>query len=616
MDRGGVVNRRFIFLLCFLLFIGAAPLASANSYPVIPSDELRYTNSTYYLFSDTTYTKFNSITINENITGTIRVKFTYEQDWGAIYVYGKIYKNGAPIGIEHSVQSSAPVEVTEDINVTLNSTDTVELWCKKSIQTGEGKCGKLKIYYNYEIVPLYSPANSSTVTDTFPPLTSNINFTWGYSPPLQYHLQISKDANFSILTYDDVISDNYSVQALSADDYWWRVRLYNSTSGTYYNWSSTYSFTLQTVSGASGTGIEGVVYELVSGVQTPVDGATVSIYNSTWSDEVVTGSNGYYLFNNLKAGDIYYLKATKTNYIDSELQTVNTTQDVITTKNILLGECTSVWTCSSNKQYDKFTVVGLFDTPYPGVTISIYVDDAAIPIYTKTTGSDGSATFFLVIDEYYKVVLSGGGLSDTLTYYVYGKDENTVIRIISGFPTGGDRQADINATLTWSMVNSTYANLSVIYNDTLGSTTVLNFYTTNLTTGNTCYQSSNSSVVTLNCAVPASGVYQLGYNATSSKYGFFQQDMIKDFTIGNASVPLVPTHMDKNTLHWVSIALLIFVGSMFSVKSSKYGAVIIPALGLVLWSFGWLQTPILLLTLAVVLGIMIYMRESESKIEA
>ena len=61
--------------------------------------------------------------------------------------------------------------------------------------------------------------------------------------------------------------------------------------------------------------------------------------------------------------------------------------------------------------------------------------------------------------------------------------------------------------------NSTYNNLSLIYRDNKSSTTTINFYATNLSTNSTCTQSSTSQIVTLNCTVLATGLYQF-VNAT------------------------------------------------------------------------------------------------------
>jgi len=271
-----------------------------------------------------------------------------------------------------------------------------------------------------------------------------------------------------------------------------------------------------------------------------------------------------------------------------------------------------------NYVYTKFVVKGLFDNPYAGVTITVYEG-----VYTITstvfasgiTDSMGQAVFQLTKNQYYTIVLTDGGLSETLTFYVYGKDDEYPIRIIAGFPSGGNRQSDINATLTWSTFNATYNNLSVIYNDTTASTTALNFYATNITTSMTCTETSNSNVVTLNCTVMATGTYQFGYNATSTIYGFFKQDKVIDFDSGISSDPSVPHRTDATTMHWAAIILIVLVASMFSIRNVKHGAVAIPFLALILWAFGWFQAPILLITIAVVIGIMIYMRQSEIKIE-
>lgn len=427
-----------------------------------------------------------------------------------------------------------------------------------------------------------------------------------------------------------------------------------------------------------------------------IQGATVNIWNGTWSNSTTTSSTGYYVFNNL-AVSAYTMNATMTDYTSATSTAVNPgtptrkdwllhpiytltirAQDSTTlayistfqaevngtlyntttgsinidldygtysvqvavsgysasTQTILLDsdktltvQVTGITTTTitdvdfiSTHVYEKFIVRGLFDNPYAGLTLNIYNGSATTASFTGTTDSMGQVVFKLVKDRYYRGELSGSGITN-MTFYFYGKEESYLITILTGFPTGGDRFSDISANLTVFSFNATYSNLSLVYNDTTASTTAINFYAKNLTTNATCYQSSALSVKQLNCTVKASGLYQFGYNATSSTYGFFQEDKIINFGAGNTSAALIPTKPPAATtgasqtiMTWGSIMLIVLTASLFSIKTLKLGAIIVPAEALILWAFGWLPVDWKLLAIAMVIGVLIYMRMSESKV--
>lgn len=77
--------------------------------------------------STTSYQKAYSTTVS--ISGSYRISFTINSS-GAGTSYGRIYVNGAPIGIERSTTSTTPVTYAEDF--ALASGDLVELWARTS----------------------------------------------------------------------------------------------------------------------------------------------------------------------------------------------------------------------------------------------------------------------------------------------------------------------------------------------------------------------------------------------------------------------------------------------------------------------------------------------------
>jgi hypothetical protein len=462
---------------------------------------------------------------------------------------------------------------------------------------------------------LISPANNSIQYKQYPPLNADLNFTWTSNVNnLSSNLIIAKDSNFNLISVDTTIANNYSVQSLEAGNYWWKARYYNSTSGLYSPYSNTSFFTLTNNYTSSGkAGVEGVVYEMNGALETPISGATVHLYNASLSMSMITGANGYYLFDNLTNSTTYSVYAEKQGYDTTAAFPFTTGLGTRTQKNILVKAYISPYV--PNFVYEKFVVSGLFGNPYHGVTATVYKGSDITAYLTGTTDSMGQVVFQLIKDQYYRVTFSGGGLPNTITVYVYGKEETYFVKVVSGFPDTGNRDDDISANLTAVTANATHTNPSVIYLDNKSSTTVLNFYVKNLTTGAyVCTKTSALQSVTLSCPVLSQGVYIFGYNATSTIYGTFYEDQVINFGAGAGATPATPTGINPTLLHWASISLLILLASVFSIRTVKYGVILIPFTAAVLWWMTWLQVNIILISIACVLGVLIYLRMNEDKV--
>lgn len=68
-----------------------------------------------------------------------------------------------------------------------------------------------------------------------------------------------------------------------------------------------------------------------------LDGVTVTIWNSTWSDTDTSADGGFYQFTGLAAGQTYYVKGEKTGYSDSPDYGVYTYEAAVTTQHIYLA---------------------------------------------------------------------------------------------------------------------------------------------------------------------------------------------------------------------------------------------------------------------------------------
>jgi len=139
--------------------VDSAEVAIVSKYLLrkIPSDNLRNSHDAEVSTTNTTYTKVKTITFTYGISGTIRVKFDMYSN--NIAGYGKVYKNGSPIGSEHTLSSNSTWEsFSEDIDIgDISAGGTLELWIKNTSGV-EVKARNFRLYYDNEIT---APATNS-----------------------------------------------------------------------------------------------------------------------------------------------------------------------------------------------------------------------------------------------------------------------------------------------------------------------------------------------------------------------------------------------------------------------------------------------------------------------
>jgi len=590
--------------------------------PIVQSDSnVKYSNISTASTTSATPILLKDITITENYTGSWRIIYDLTSSSAINHAYSQIYINNVSYGSIQSALCCTTTEANEtftDIHITYG--DVLQVYgYREAAVSSTTSVSNFKILFNYDyanatVTPTY-PINNSVVTFSFPPQFTDINFTWSQVSSSGYEIMLGKDINFNILVSDTTTSNPYIVQSLDNATYYWKVRTYNDGGATLGAWSDTFNFNLAQVStGITGTVLNGIVYEIINGASVPIAGATVYASNVTNTYQFYTGSNGYYQFNNLTNTTTYSVYAIKQGYDNSQTLLIVPTTGAVTTLNIPLRIYISPYV--PNFVFEKLVIRTLYDEPYPGITVNVYKGSSLSASFTGTTDYNGVVVFQLIKDQYYRMTLSGGSLTSTLTFYFYAKEETQRITIATGFPTGGNKYADINATLYVSSFNTTYSNVSLYYNDVSLTTSEVNFYAKNLTTGiyPCANQTSATYPVTFNCTVEMNGSYQFGYNATSSKYGFIQQDKIVNFNASNTSHPqTLGNKVDSEMLNWISILLLIFVAGLFSTRSVKFGAVIVPLFATILYWFGVFDVNGVIVHTALVLGVMTYIRMSENK---
>lgn len=97
-----------------------------NIYTI--ADNTLHAHDAALLVNQVSYTKYKTITIDTLIPdpSTLRIKFDLISDAGSGAAYGKIYKNGAPVGVERDTVTGSYETFTEDLSFAEG--DTIELW--------------------------------------------------------------------------------------------------------------------------------------------------------------------------------------------------------------------------------------------------------------------------------------------------------------------------------------------------------------------------------------------------------------------------------------------------------------------------------------------------------
>jgi len=448
-------------------------------------------------------------------------------------------------------------------------------------------------YQRYHPVLTY-PINGSTIVATYPPQTTDINFTWHDSEYAANELIVARDINFNLIEVDIFTSDDfYSATLNNNQTYYWKIRQYNTTTGTYGDTSATHNFTLtSSVSSSGNTGIYGVIYEIINGLQVPVSGATVYISNSssTWSSFQVVGSNGYYLFDGLVANTTYYLSAKASGYDNSVTEYVTTGNNTWTQKDIKLTVCISGQDCFGVKNYVKFIATDFFGNLYPNVDVDVYKGSDVITTYTGTTGTDGGVTFLLTKDQPYRLDFSGSTITITTITITPGESNLFYVFVSARSPSNYWDNASYQPVdvIRTSVITSTLAGgaqVNVTYNDSLNQTTAWTIFLnqTNHTNASAPQITIQSQTGTGNASINfviASGYagesYIVNIKATHTTFGTVLRSYgVQFYGTKDGSLGFIPSAI----MALIGILVLIFVGSFFDSTNFAQGAALICVIG-------------------------------------
>jgi len=599
--------------------------------PIIASDTLRYSNDSEVTTNSASLVKVKEIVITENYNGSWNI--TFESKCQTSTCSARIYKNSVAYGTLRSFSDTTYIKYSETFSsITVLAGDTIELWEARGLNVNPVYGRNFRILFDYDYAnftpTLQTPANGSLLNFTFPPQTDDVTFTWTNIGTSGYQFQVAEDAAFNLLEYDITTTTNTTTKAIDAGTHYWRVRTTN-TGLDDGNWSETFSFLFtETTPSISGAAIQGVVYFLSDNTPTPLQGATVFLYNASFTQQKTTGSNGYFLFDNLENNSIYYVKASLKDYQTSEIITINVSG--VMTYNIQLKPTEPTF-FENDKQYVLFTARWMFcwsSCDIEGATMTVYKSGESTPVQIgaesnpKTTDTTGSASFLLFKTQLYRVTLvnSSAGISSEMT--LYPKDTSYLWLIDQADEPFQDHDIlerdAIITTVTKSVINSTATHINVTYNDTLAQTTNITVFLNQ--TNATMLNSSNSTGnMTASFIVsPYQGqsylIHFFGYHSEYGTIDYTYSVLFEKTSVGISGIP--------DTLWlWFAVGIMFFTAAIFTASTVELGLIIVCAEGwifLALGLFGSLGTTGLTrfgiaLTLISVLAIFAYGRRQMTK---
>ena len=312
-----------------------------------------------------------------------------------------------------------------------------------------------------KLYKLVLPSPNSSLYYDYPPQTKNVTFEWENTQNNYVRFLVSDTSNMGHIVYESFVlgASTYVplTGASTGTKYYWYIQDYNTATGIYGLTSPISNFTLYSNSTINNS-IQGIVYEYIGTVRTPISGALVTLYNNSWSSSVITGSNGYYIFIGL-SNTTYTILASKTDYDNSLILPV--TIPLNSVNDIELKKCTTNYNCFYTQEYQTMKVYYKNGyTPVAGALVKLYDADAPLfPHAITTTDSTGYARVLLGKDVLYNVVITIGNFSASLMLNTDDTDWIIIIGL-AGSPVPSYTPPPNNSQRHLVNGSSNYSNVS------------------------------------------------------------------------------------------------------------------------------------------------------------
>jgi len=436
-------------------------------------------------------------------------------------------------------------------------------------------------------VELLTPLDSATLSYSYPPLTHDVTFTWEQTTG-HYKYEIYEGP---IIKTSGTTTTNTSTLPLPAGDYSWLIYGYDDIFNEYSAVSDTYEFTINTtISYDNVTGVHGVIYEYLLGVETPLENAAVYLWNDTYSDSTITTTDGYYAFPGLN-NTTYYLISKKDRYLDSNTEIVTLVTNNMTEHNIRMLENTGT---DYSKHYVSFTVKSLWETKYSGVAATVYIGDTTTgtPYKSGYTGTDGVVAFEMSEAVQYTITFidASMGIDEEITLYPV-KDAYNIYVFDTILPEDEDIESEeITVTITTAEIDDDDAYINVTYLDAMDETTSLKMYINQSNQDDPV----NQTVVT---SVNLGGTSSVTHSFTVSDYSgqAYFVNIVAEHTIFGDVLRTYAVRFEGMADNmgfsriWVYLGVggMMFVGGLFKSSKAEQGALIVCIAGWIFVVMGW-----------------------------
>jgi len=441
--------------------------------------------------------------------------------------------------------------------------------------------------------------------------------TYSYDITIQYD-----DANgTTAFHYNPVVSNrsnNYTrILSLGDGDYYLVVDAQDSEGNTLETAAT--SFSVSQTFFLNSTSVAGTVYEQRSGEYVKIGSAKVTIYNDTWSNDYVTASNGFYQFTNLTAGQTYYISASKDGYYDTGINIVTVQDGLTSTKNILMQKQDAANYILPH--YVQLYVKSLWNTYYPGVTVTVYEGDSATALGTKVTDSTGGVGFELKETVTYRITAYSEELGiDEETTLTPTKDTHNIYvsRSLWDYidPTPISME-EVEVSVEGQEINATHAYINVSYSDAMSETTDLNIY---VKQSNKSDPLNQTTITSHNFGAVSETNHSFIISDYSGK-GYFVNVIAEHDTFGTIDRTYSVQFQGMNENFgwskiwiWLAVGGMIFVAGMFGKESVNQGAITVCVLAWIMYNMGWFSqynsTSLFMgLSLATVISVASYMNQ-------
>jgi hypothetical protein len=228
------------------------------------------------------------------------------------------------------------------------------------------------------------------------------------------------------------------------------------------------------------------------------------------------------------------------------------------------------------------------------------------------TASDGSIVFLMSESVYYVIDLTYGTYTQQLT--VYPKEDSYLIIMT---PPGSvpfsttNGTININYELSSNEVSTTQTDLRLNYTDSSSATTSVSFWVDNSSRSRIWSATYSGGTV--------AALYSLDTTSRHGEtiyYGFFANHLnagnITQMKTATIRSRLVEIGLDDNAYTWISIILLVLFTALFSGITSREGYILVPIIASVMWYIGWLNIGYVVMSGAIILGLLLYITKTQA----